>query len=149
MFGGVRSSGYRSLCVGRFLHSAQRTVNQRIKSLVYHRSRRRAIYYSAEKPIVGGWLKHIFQRIGVSEESVLLKRENDPPLLLGIEWLIATSFSAPLMPVWILQALEAMRWLLQGTQADRGRLRAANGMENFLEGGKIQAADFQGEMFLC
>lgn len=55
---------------------------------------------------------------------------------------------APLMPVWILQALVGMGGFLRGPQADRGRLRAADGMENFLEGGKIQAADFQGEMFL-
>lgn len=34
-----------------------------------------------------------------------------------------------------------------GPQASKSRMRAADGMENFLEGGKIQT-DFQGEMFL-
>lgn len=52
---------------------------------------------------------------------------------------------APMMLVQILQALEAMGWLLKGTS---GRITAADRVANFLEGGKIQAADFQGETFL-
>lgn len=92
MLGSVRSSDYRSLCLGRFLHSAQRTINQQIQSLFCHRSQRRAIYYSSRETH-SGW--SIFSR-GLA--SVSLKRENDPPFLLGIEWLIATSFSY--LPLW-------------------------------------------------
>jgi len=55
MIGGVRSSGYRSLCVGRFLHSVQRTINQQIQSLVYHRSLRMAAHYSGGETH-NGWV---------------------------------------------------------------------------------------------
>lgn len=43
------------VCVGRFLHSAQRTVNQQVWSLVYHRSLRMAGHYSSGETH-SGWV---------------------------------------------------------------------------------------------
>lgn len=43
----MRSFSCRSLCMGRFLHSVQRTISQQAQSLVYHRSLRMAAHYSS------------------------------------------------------------------------------------------------------
>lgn len=71
------------LCMGRFLHSVQRTINQQVQSLVYHRSLRMAAHYSGGETHSGWVAEAFFQRW----PDLILKRwKEDPPFLLRTEW---------------------------------------------------------------